>query len=220
MSERLYPPGVLPIAFVAFAALAVLVGALFFGLTRGAPVAHPSPAPASFATAIATSSAAVTASQSVRVTIRRPARPSTSHKSAAERSRGPGDALQADLAEGQDEEVVIELTQAVAATAASDAQASASAPAEPMAAVPEHGRLGVTLSTMPGVVALDVQLAQGTLPAWLFGAPLEVGLDVQANHLAAGAGLSVGSKAFASLGGYSQWDLASYGVYGALGMRF
>ncbi|MBO9542720.1 hypothetical protein J7643_19195 [bacterium] len=121
----------------------------------------------------------------------------------------------------QDEEVVIELTQTTSAVAASEVTSSAAVPvAAPRDALPTHGRLGVVLTTMPGMLAADVQLARVEVPPWVVGAPLEVGLDLVGNLEAGGAGVSVGDKAFAFTGAWSTWDGRERGIALGAGLRF
>lgn len=197
------------------AALAVLVGALAFLLTR---CSHPAPRvssapamPASHSQANASGSAAVTASQVTQATViidDLPEPPASGSARPPEMRRRVT--------------VTLVATQAIAVAASSSAAASASVDhfAEVGKMMPDHGRVGVILATMPGAVALDVELLRAELPPWLLGAPMEVGLDVAGNLEAGAVGLSCGSKAFILAGAWSRYNLSDRGWYVGAGMRF
>lgn len=110
---------------------------------------------------------------------------------------------------------------AASASATSSAAASASVPnlLHPVDSSPDHSRLGVLLAYPVGL-ALDVEVLQLQVPAWLVGAPLEVGLDVTGNASQVGAGLSVGGKWFAVGGAWTAWTLGDRGLFLAIGARF
>lgn len=212
-------------------ALAVMVGA---GLLL-ARCSHPSPH--SFAVnemphvktqAISSSSAAVVATQSMRVTIRRgglfphsSAQTSPLETETKQLRGGKVDQFsQSPNSAAQDEEIVIEMSQAIASSARSNAAASVSVPVVYKLPTTDHGRVGVILSTMPGVVALDVEILRADLPPWLAGVPMEVGLDLAGNLEAGAVGVSAGGKAFAIAGAWIQWDGRAQGVLAGVGMRF
>lgn len=212
------------------AALAVLAGAFFLPrCSPRAPLVTPMPVPK--AQAIASSSAAVVATLGAKITIR-PV-PSNGRQK-------PGSANQANRAEpltpkrqnidenqgllfdDPSEEITIELSQTVTSAASSSAAASASVDQFRQVAemIPDHGRLGVILGTMPGLVALDVELVRVEIPPWLVGVPLEIGLDVAANLEAGAVGVSVGEKAYAMAGAWSTWRGDQRGLLLGAGMRF
>ena len=120
----------------------------------------------------------------------------------------------------------IEIDVTTTSTASSTAAAKVSAPslaaaippAQPL--VPDHGRIGVLVATVPGILAVDVEGLQLRTPRWLVGQPTEVGLDAEANLAEAGAGISVGSKAFVEAGGYLGYNGRQRGFYVGGGLRF
>ncbi len=120
----------------------------------------------------------------------------------------------------------IEIDVTTSSTASSTAAATASAPSQVAGVsptqlpVPSHGRIGVLAATIPGILSVDVEALQLRTPWWLVGQPLEVGLDAEANLAEAGAGISVGSKAFIEGGGYLGYSLRQRGVYVGAGLRF
>ena len=120
----------------------------------------------------------------------------------------------------------IEIDVTTTSTASSTAAATASAPSlaaelQPARSVaPSHGSIGVLASTVPGVLAVDVEALQLSTPWWLVGQPLEVGLDAEANLAEVGAGVSVGSKAFVEAGGYLGYSGRQRGIYVGGGIRF
>ena len=107
-----------------------------------------------------------------------------------------------------DAPIVIELEQSMAATTSSDAHATASvvvaeAPVDPWP------RVGVLVGTMPGGVALDLELAQ------VHG----VGVDLELNARQAGLGVSWGDRVFLEGGGFVGYDGAP-GLFVGLGARW
>ncbi len=116
----------------------------------------------------------------------------------------------------------------VTTTATSSAMAAATAsPPEPAApispagsAAPSHGRIGVLAATIPGVFAFDVEALQLRTPWWLVGQPIEVGLEAEANLAEAGAGITIGSKAFVEGGSYLGFDGRQRGLFVGGGLRF
>lgn len=240
-TDRRYPPGTVPAATVTLILIGLLLAARALGvsmLLRGCDRPEPvemiaSPMPAASSTAIARSSAAVTASQSVRVTIRRvdqnpytaeqtrPLRPQTKQPrdgKVDQFSSSPHKPAQA-------EEITIEVSQAITAAATSSAQASASIgnQAPPASFQSDHGRLGIIAATMPGLLAADLQLYRldvSPVTRWLVDVPMEVGLDVAGNLEAGAVGVSAGGKAFVLAGGWSRWNLSGQGLALGLGLRF
>lgn len=221
------PDGARPVAWAAIAFAIALGVAVLFAISRcthtapPAPYFHPSPTPApeALSVAIASSSARAVAMQGIRVTIRRLARRPIPRM----RDMDPtGAAFSHDAADQGDEEIVIEATQSVVAEASSSAiaAASASAPVVNKSFTTEHGRLGVIAAIVPGVVAVDLEAVRVDVPAGLVGMPLEVGLDVEMSTRQAGAGVSVGAKAFVEVGRWSRWNLGDRGWYVGAGMRF
>lgn len=221
-------------AWLLAAAPAVLAGAgmLLPRCAPRVPLATPMPVPA--AQAIASSSAAVVGTQSMRVTIRRTVgrngAPTASQQAAAQDAlEGPLPAIQVSqdpgkqaVSDNQDEEIIIELSQAVTSGASSSAAASASVDQFRQVAemIPNHGRLSVLLGTMPGLVALDVELLRVDVPPWLLGVPLEMGLDLAGNLETGALGVSVGGKAYAMAGAWSTWRGDQQGLLLGVGMRF
>ena len=120
----------------------------------------------------------------------------------------------------------IEIDVTTTSTASSTAAATASAPSQVAGVsptqlpVPSHGRIGILAATVPGIFSVDVEALQLRTPWWLVGQPIEVGLDAEANLTEAGAGISVGSKAFIEGGGYLGYSLRQRGVYVGGGLRF
>lgn len=175
-------------------ALAVLVG-LGFGWVL-ASWDHPTPvrvAPAG-QVAPATSSVRVTGTQGVKVTLQR--------------------VVKAPQATGSSEwEVVsVEATQSVLGEASLSVGTTSYVQ-------PDHGRLGVIVGPFPGVVAADLEVGRVDA-SWLIGKPLELGVDIEANHRQVGVGLTLGNKGFVEVGGFSEWTLSNQGLYLAGGMRF
>lgn len=232
--DRRYPPGTVPAAIVTMILIGLLLAAGALGVSAilrgcdrpGAVQMMPTPMPAASSAAIATSSAHVTASQSVRVTIRRPSGYNESQRTPdASRSAKTAQVTRTTGGlsfEGQGEEIVVEVSQAIAAAATSSAQASAATSGNygPLDSFQTHGRLGVIAATMPGILAVDVELARVDVPPWLVGMQLELGLDVAANLEAGSLGVSAGSKAFALVGYWSRWNLSAQGVTVGAGLRF
>ena len=120
----------------------------------------------------------------------------------------------------------IEIDVTTSSTASSTAAATASAPSLPATippvrrGVPTHGRIGVLATTVPGILAVDFEALQLRTPWWLVGQPIEVGLDAEANFAEAGAGISVGSKAFVEAGGCLGYYGRQRGIYVGGGLRF
>jgi hypothetical protein len=211
------PEGRLPAALAILAALACFVILAGVGLAKcSAPSPVPLASPAPAAQAAATASTAATASQAVRVTIRRPThephapyfRPIYPHERGDDNVSSPEPHAQ--------EEIVIEVSQAIAAGASS--QASASVPVIKASLTPDHARLGVIVASVPGAIAITYQVADVEIPSWVLGTPLELGLDVEGNLSQVGGGISVGGKAFIEAGGFVSWE--GPGWYVGLGMRF
>jgi hypothetical protein len=107
-------------------------------------------------------------------------------------------------------------------TGTSDGNARVTVTGEPVTITlmePDPSRIGLIVGTMPGVVAVDVQLVRGR-PLTPLGLDMMVSLDAQANLQQAGLGLAVGDKAFATVGGNYTWDGQGVGWYAAGGLRF
>lgn len=119
---------------------------------------------------------------------------------------------------GSDFEIILEATQSL--VMASSASVEVKSHSAPTAGQLEHAKLGVMVGLVPGYVAADFQLAKMDLPLWLFNTPMEVGLDVEANHMQMGLGLSAGEKAFATAGSYLTYGDWQQGYYLGLGLRF
>lgn len=182
------------------------------------PVSHGEAPKQQIATSsTATASVSTKAEQLVRVTVRKPVRPSG--KSLQERPATGS--INSGEVYGSEEEliIVVESTQSTSAQAAATSQASATMSAQ-LTEVNVYARAGVVLISAPGVIALDYQFYTFTVPEWLLGVKLDVGTDVEANLQQAGVGLSVGNKAFATGGVYAQYDLRGYGYYVGAGLRF
>lgn len=210
------------------AALAVLVGAFIFSRIHHRPpgTIATSSAPVIHAQAIASSSAAVVASQAEQATVTIDEVDDPSPDLAASPSSSGMSPARSPQSAPNHRRITITLiaTQAIVVEASSSAAASASIPPDQFRdvtiMVPNHGRLGMIAGTMPGVVALDVELLMVDLPPWLMGAPLEVGLDIAGNLDAGAVGVSLGGKTYAIAGGWSQWDGRSRGVLLGIGLRF
>ena len=119
----------------------------------------------------------------------------------------------------------IEIDVTTTSVASASASATASLPSQVAAirsplAVQDHGRIGLLAATVPGVLAVDFEALQLRTPWWLVGQPIEVGLDAEANLAEAGAGISVGSKAFLAAGGFLGYSLRERGLYLGAGLRF
>ena len=181
------------------------------------PAASPTPA----AQAIASSSTAATLTNDLEIIV--PSRRHAPSPDGLKPSRHPEEAGGLPRVSAPDEEpIIIRIRQTATAAASSEASASAGllAPAQerPASAGGEHARLGAFVGTVPGAIALTYQLADVEIPLWVLGTPIELGLEVEGNASQVGAGISVGSKAFATGGGYLGW--AGPGWYVGLGMRF
>jgi hypothetical protein len=95
------------------------------------------------------------------------------------------------------------------------------------ASAPPTSRLGMVVGTIPGVVALDVQIVRGqplayidhwnVFPAAVARLPLSI--DTEVNFKQAGLLLAVGDKVFVGVGGYAGIDLQP-GWMAVAGMRF
>jgi hypothetical protein len=242
------PKGPVP-GIATLAALAFLVGAAVLGVAHcGHPVPTPAPTirPAPWETSarpalIATTSAQAIATQSIRITIRRRRAPQVRHAPAgpagdAASRRPPEQPTPADATQDTPEEETIEVeaSQAIEATATASAQASASASPPPDHTIDgghqpgyklyppsnEHGRIGVIAGLMPGVLAADLELVKVDVPHGLVGVPFEVGVDLEANHLQAGAAVTVGAKAFGMAGAFTTWRGDQRGLLLGAGLRF
>lgn len=181
------------------------------------------PSPAAQSTAQATA----TASQTVRVTITR--KPASQDAPQATKQGGPrGLSLNGtdggSTAPTDGESITIEVSQAVGVAAGASASVIPSNSMELGNRLQNvdgsHARLGVIAATMPGVLALDYQLARIDVPTWLLGVPLELGLDVAGNLETGAVGATVGGKGFAGVWAWSRWNLAAQGVSIGLGLRF
>lgn len=218
--------------------LAMLAGGIALGIWLAnlpEPRVRPTPMPAASSTAIATSSAQTTASQSVRVTVRRSPKGQSatlnrSNHAKEGRSLSPLSATPDDSDLEDDWEFVFEATQAITTGATASAAASSSivdvAPPQPVDTshdTPDHGRLGVIAATMPGIIAADLQLiALDVSPAtrWLVDVDMELGLDVAGNLEAGAVGVTAGGKAFVGVYGWSRWNLGAQGIGVGVGLRF
>lgn len=154
--------------------------------------------------AIATSSASTVGKQTIRVTIPRETRPGAPKRRVltSQGTTTPPD-------EENAPPIVIELEQTMAATASSATEATASASVAIPDAVDAYPRVGVLIGTMPGGVALDLELAQ------VHG----FGVDLEGNAQQFGVGVSWGDRVFAEAGGFMTYDL-SPGVFVGLGARW
>ena len=169
-----------------------------------APVAQARPLEATAsAAAVATSSAATVGKQTIRVTIPRQTPPQGPKRRVLvpEGTTVPPD-------EENAPPIVIELEQTMAATASSESQATASAMVA-HAPVDPFPRAGVLVGTMPGGVALDLELAQ------VHG----VGIDLEGNAEQVGLGASWGDRLFLEGGGFVTYDGAP-GLFVGLGARW
>jgi hypothetical protein len=207
-------------ALFALACFVILVGAFLARCsapTPPVPLVTPHP---DRITAESASLAAATASQTVKVTIHR--KPASQDALQATKQGRPG-GLSLDDTQGgstiptDGESITIEVSQAVGVAAGASASAFVG---NDGGNVTDHARLGVIAATLPGVLALDYQLARLDLPPWLLGVPLELGLDAAVNLEAGAVGATVGSKAFAGAWAYSRWNLSDQGVAVGLGLRF
>lgn len=175
-----------------------------------------------------------TATQSIRVTIRRQPTASRPRTAAARPNVGkvaeapqpspltkgtsvpatPEDAPQSPVAE--DEVIVVELEQAAVATA--------SAPQAAEAVEPEYSRLGAMVGTFPGVAAFTFQAVRVPVPATVVGVKVDIGIDIEANLDQAGVALTVGRKAFIAAGGHVTHPraaaAATLGWHVGVGLRF
>jgi hypothetical protein len=97
----------------------------------------------------------------------------------------------------------------MAATASSATEATASASVAIPDAVDPYPRVGVLVGTMPGGVALDLELAQ------VHG----VGIDLEGNAEQVGLGASFGDRLFLEAGGFVTYDGAP-GLFLGLGARW
>lgn len=206
------------------AALAILLAGVALARCSPTPTDQAGPIPAPpIQTSAATTSAA--ASQSVRVTIRRPADEAIASK-ASNGAENPQ--LTPQKAIAPYEEIVIEVAQDT--TAAATAQASAELDkdirnADAIQFVDNsvdnsHARIGVITATMPGILAADYQLARIDVPPWVLGTPLELGLDVAGNLEVGTLGVTAGGKAFAGAYYWTRWNLSDHGPALAVGLRF
>lgn len=180
-------------------ALGILVGTLTLLARCTTPPAPQTIEPPAWMKSSATSSAAVTGSQAVRMMVRR----------SGERSLSPLSTTP--------EEITIELSQAFIA------QASAGAVVfHDRSSVRDNDQacLGFSLTTLPGALALDYQLARVNMPQGLLGMPIEVGADVVGNLEAGGLGISAGGKSYALFGAWSSWNALERGVMVGAGLRF
>lgn len=176
------------------------------------PAASPTPPPPPLVTAMA--------STDVRIFIRRKPIPQASGS----------------LLYGPPYEETIEIVATQIATVSAPVVVVTPAPTPPPAALTaartsmapdggSHSRLGVMAGIVPGVFALDVQAlrgrpllpAAGLLPHQL--AHLELSLDVELNHLQAGALVAAGDKIFVGAGAYAAYD-GRTGYFIGAGMRF
>lgn len=242
--ERHFPPGTVPGAVGALGAIAfaVLVLGAVFGWLLGscggpAPVQMiPNHSPAVSSTAIATSSAAATMTGMNKTSVRIPARllagynranntPDASSRSI--RPSAPAGVFSSP--DGQGDEIVIEVSQAISAAATSSAQASASVSPKTSeiglasGSRDENGRLAVIAATMPGVLAADLQLLSldaSPVTQPLVGVDLELGLDVAGNLEAGAVGATAGGKAFVGAYYWSRWNLSAQGLAAGIGLRF
>lgn len=90
----------------------------------------------------------------------------------------------------------------------------------------DHSRIGVVVGTFPGMLAVDVQVVR-TKPFKLLGSfvpkavgETEMSVDVEANHLQAGAMVAAGDKVFFGAGYYGSWATWTQGPMIGAGMRF
>jgi hypothetical protein len=91
----------------------------------------------------------------------------------------------------------------------------------------EHSRLGVFAGTIPGLLAVDVQIIRlyplAPLARWKFVPPalgqIEASLDAEVNLKQAGLMVTTGGKVYGGVGGYGSWDMQA-GWMGGVGMRF
>lgn len=168
-----------------------------------------------------TAQTTATASQVVKVTITR--KPTSQDAPQATKQDRPGGLSlngtdSGSTAPTDGESIVIEVSQAVGVTAG--ASASAFVGNDGGNVRNEHARLGVIAATMPGVFAMDYQAASLTLPPWLLGTHLELGLDAAVNLEAGALGVTAGGKAFAGAYYWSRWNLSDHGPALAVGLRF
>lgn len=211
-------------------ALVLVAGAIAFACCHGPESVQMIPAPAATATpqarSLAKGESSAQATGTNKTTIRIP----IAAMKGSDNMAGPRPPLlqkeDGSLNKGHDqaEEIVIEVSQAIAAAATSSAQASASVELVSIPyKLPDHGRLGVIAATMPGILAADLQLVRldvSPVTRWLVDVPLEVGVDLVGNLESGGLGVSVGSKAFGIAGAWSRWNLGDQGVALGAGLRF
>lgn len=128
--------------------------------------------------------------------------------------------LQAATEDTPEEPIITRIRQTATTAASSEASASTTVPAGTVfkTSTVDHARLGAFVGTVPGAIAFSYQLAALDVAPDVFGTELQFGLDVEGNLSQVGGGVSVGSKAFATVGGYMRWT--RLGWYVGLGMRF
>lgn len=219
-------------------AIGVLFGALLGRCSSPSPAIAPVPAPSSIASSVASSSAIASSSSAVNsrgkvVIVERfspgyvdeqgvdrgvsgiTATPSTS---LASQGRINGPTILERRIEIELEQGATSSSVAGASAIASSSVTSAGSPAGPSSL--EHGRLGIVVGLLPGIVGVDLELAAVKVPRELVNLELELGVDVMASGEALGAGLSLGNKGFVTVGGFSTYRLDRQGVYLAGGLRF
>ena len=208
------------------AALAVLLAGI--GLARctvPAPTVPPAPLPvtqpstAPKALGAASSSTAATVANDLEIIVPR----SSTLKAIAPKPPSGADQRVISTRESDhpvEEPIIIRIRQTATTAASSEASASATVPAGTVykTSTFDHARLGAFVGTVPGAIAFSYQLAALDVPSDVFGTKLQLGLDVEGNLSQVGGGVSVGSKAFATAGGYLGWN--GPGWYVGLGMRF
>lgn len=182
------------------------------------PAPDPAASPMPAATAIASSSTAATVASDLEIIIPRSqvTTPQSSVYRHAEDSR-PAQVIT------PDEPIVIRLKQTATAAASSEASASVSEQnplnrEQGSGSREHHARLGVFMGTVPGAIALTYQVAGFEIPAGVLGTRLGIGLEVEGNAQQLGAGVSLGKKAFGTVGGYVGWT--GPGWYLGVGLRF
>jgi hypothetical protein len=102
--------------------------------------------------------------------------------------------------------ITIEMGQSMAASAVGVASASVIVPSS---STHQVSSIGVIAGTLPGVLAVDLQIIK-------LG---PVGVDLAANHRSVSAGISAGGKCFGLAGGYQAFD-GGRGVFAGAGVRF
>lgn len=188
------------------------------------PVASVAQQTPSVATAAATASAAAVAqaSQSVRITVRkrRGAGKDTRSVVGPERVSTPLSSSVDELEDGEDA-VTIEVFQTIAAQATTSAQAESSARVGTSeVAQRDHGRLGVLIGTVPGLVAASYTLADVEIPPWVANINVRVGVDAEANLDHVGVALTAGGKGYVAGVAWTRWSLREQGLGLAIGLRF